>query len=244
MSEFYQQRRTSIKDGVALVAFILGWFVTAPFAWPYIAEAFDSGDPAKGVLRFLLVVFAGGVAFGAMGLGLGTMAGLAWEQSHRRWRRSHVPIDKDEADRPPAPPPREARKPLPPLRVDRGDVSVEAFRALTVSAGLTAADPVRTAEALRTSITIGAWHGDHLIGAARVVTDGAVSALLADLAVEPEFQHRGLGRVLLSHAYDATPRGELAILAPRGTGPFFERVGCERALASFVLRRPVTLSPS
>ena len=60
VSEFYKQRRTSIKDGVGLVAFIFGWFAAAPFAWPYISEGFDVGDPAKGVLRFFFVVLAVG----------------------------------------------------------------------------------------------------------------------------------------------------------------------------------------
>jgi predicted N-acetyltransferase YhbS len=61
--------------------------------------------------------------------------------------------------------------------------------------------------------------------------------MLAELAVDPEYQRRGLGRQLLAKAYDATPRGELSIIAPAGTGPFFEAVGAERAVASFVMRR-------
>src|SRR3954467_3544394 len=113
MSEYYSLRRTSIKDGVALIAFILGWFAAAPFAWPYISDAFDQGDPAKGVLRFLFVVFVGGVAFGLVGLVLGRAAGFVWEQWHRRWRMSHAPIDRDEADRAAPPPPRSERRPLP-----------------------------------------------------------------------------------------------------------------------------------
>jgi predicted N-acetyltransferase YhbS len=240
VSEFYAQRRTSIKDGVALVAFILGWFASAPFAWHYIADAFDNGDPAKGVLRFLLVVFIGGVAFGAVGLVLGHAAGFVWERWHLRWRRTHAPIDRDEVDRPAVvPPPRAARLPLPALRIERADIDVEEFRRLLQRAGVEVQDAGRVGVALQASITIGAWHDDRLIGVARIVTDCAVTATLAELAVDPEYQHRGLGRTLLARAYDATPRGELNIIAPRGTGPFFEALGADRALASFVLRRAV-----
>lgn len=245
MSEFYSQRRTSIKDGVALVAFILGWFASAPFAWHYIADAFDNGDPAKGVLRFLLVVFIGGVAFGAVGLLLGNAAGFGWERWHRRWRRSHMPIDRDEADRPAVmPPPRAARLPLPPLRIERTEIDVDEFRSLLQRTGFDVQDRTRIATALLESITIGAWHDAKLVGVARIVTDSAVTATLAELAVDPEYQHRGLGRTLLSRAYDATPRGELSIIAPRGTGPFFEALGADRALASFVLRRAVHSTPA
>ncbi len=245
MSEFYEQRRTSIKDGVALVAFMLGWFAAGPFAWPYITEAFDSGDPAKGVLRFLLVVFAGGVVFGLLGLGIGSGAGLAWEQYHRRRRSPASLIDRDfpEGDAPIAKP-RAPREPLPELRyaIVDADASPELaieYIALLQKAGLPTQDRVRTAIALLESITIGAWHESRLVGVARVLTDSAVTATLADLAVDPAYQRRGLGRILLGRAYDATPRGELSIIAPRGTGPFFEQLGSERALASFVLRHPV-----
>src|SRR3954468_5477449 len=128
MSEYYSLRRTSIKDGVALVAFILGWFAAAPFAWPYISDAFDQGDPAKGVLRFFLFVFVGGLAFGAVGLLLGRGGGFLWEAYHRRWRKTHEPIDKDEATRAAAVvPPRAARLPLPALRIERADISVADF---------------------------------------------------------------------------------------------------------------------
>ncbi|MDB4913455.1 MAG: hypothetical protein JWM95_1099, partial [Gemmatimonadetes bacterium] len=90
MSEFYKQRRTSIKDGVGLVAFIFGWFAAAPFAWPYISQGFDNGDPAKGVLRFFVVVLIVGIASGLLGLGLGAFSGWTWERVHRS-RRKNTP---------------------------------------------------------------------------------------------------------------------------------------------------------
>jgi hypothetical protein len=66
MSEFYAQRRTSIKDGVALFAFIAGWFAAAPYGWPYISRGFDDGgNAARGVFIFLAIVFVAGIIAGA-----------------------------------------------------------------------------------------------------------------------------------------------------------------------------------
>jgi hypothetical protein len=62
LSEFSAQRRTSIKDGVALFAFIAGWFAAVPYGWPYISHGFDDGDNPGGAI------------------------GSAWERYHRGHR--------------------------------------------------------------------------------------------------------------------------------------------------------------
>jgi hypothetical protein len=95
LSEFYAQRRTSIKDGVALLAFIGGWFAAAPYAWPYISRGFDDGgNAARGVFVFLVIVFIAGVVSGLLGLLLGGAIGAAWERYHRR-RRGPADADRD-----------------------------------------------------------------------------------------------------------------------------------------------------
>ncbi|MEO7455634.1 MAG: GNAT family N-acetyltransferase [Gemmatimonadaceae bacterium] len=234
-SEFYDQRRTSIKDGVGLVAFIFGWFAAAPFAWPYIAAGFeDNGNAASGVLRFFLVVFAVGVASGALGLALGHASGWAWETLHRRSRRGFQSHDEHA----PAPALVAAaggeRSTLPVLRYGN-DVAADDYLALLALAGMPVRDTRGTSEALARSTVIGAWEGERLVGLARVLSDGHLAASLADLAVDPAYQRRGVGRELVRRALDTTPRGSMSIVAPRGTGGFFEKVGCERALAAFTL---------
>jgi GNAT superfamily N-acetyltransferase len=234
MSEFYEQRRTSIKDGVGLVAFIFGWFAAAPFAWPYISAGFeDNGNAASGVLRFFFVVFVVGVASGAGGLLLGHASGWAWETLHRRSRRGRA-LSTDIEERAVEPLPAATREALPPLRFG-AHVADADYEALSRRAGVPAPDSARTHAAFKASIVIGAWNGDRLLGMARVLSDGHLTATLADLVVDPEFQRRGLGRELMRRALDATPRGSLTVVAPRGTGGFFEKVACERALAAFTM---------
>ncbi len=186
------------------------------------------------MLKFLGVVFVVGVASGAFGLMLGNASGWAWETLHRRWRGRHAIPEEAARPAPVATP--VAKLPLPPLRFVR-NVGVGEYLALAARVGAEAREERGTATALERSITIGAWDGDRLIGVARVLSDGYLTAALADLAVDPDYQKRGLGRELMKRAYDATPRGTLNIVAPRGSGSFFDHIGCERALAGFTLRR-------
>jgi len=47
------------------------------------------------------------------------------------------------------------------------------------------------------SLVITAWHGERLVGLARSITDFSYCCYLSDLAVEREFQRRGIGRELI-----------------------------------------------
>lgn len=243
LSEFYALRRTSIKDTVGLLGFVFGWFASAPVAWPYIKAGFDTGDPTKGVFRFVLVVFGAGIACGALGLGIGAIGGMVWERLHRRRRLAHPqPADGAVGAAPGAA--SVERQPLPPLRYDTSGVSAEDYLALMRRVAPDHFDAKRAAGALEQSITIGAWDSARLVGVARVLSDGYFFAALADIIVDPDYQRRGVGRELMNRAYAKTPRGSLFVGAPLGTAVFFDHVGCERGPAGFTMRRAAKPSAS
>ena len=218
--------------------------MAAPFAWPFIARGFDdNGNAATGVLKFVLIVFAAGVVFGALGLMLGGAAGRVWERLHRRRRRAHgPPIDRsDESATATASRERServaSRVPLPALQFDT-TVTAPDYVALLHLVSPEEHDVARGADALARTTNVGAWHDGRLVGVARMMTDGYFYAALADIVVDPAYQRRGLGRLLMNKAYDATPRGTLFVNARDGSTPFFERIGCERGTPGFVMRRP------
>lgn len=244
LSEFYAQRRTSIKDGVGLIAFIIGWFVAAPLAWPYIAAGFDDGgNAAMGVLKFVLIVFATGVVFGALGLLLGAGVGMAWERFHR-YRRGAQSPSADQSDASSLLPAAAhvasgvPHLPLPALRYETSGVAVADYLVLLRLASHEDHDVEHATSAFGQTTNVGAWDGDHLVGVARVLSDGYFFAALADIVVDPGYQRRGVGRQLLNRAYDTTPHGTLFVNARSGSSPFFERLGCERGTPGFVMRRP------
>ena len=195
-----------------------------------------------GVLKFVVVVFAVGIAFGALGLLLGAAAGMAWERLHRR-RRNARPARPEQGE--PVSPAiiaghaarKEPRTLLPLLRYESACVTVSDYLALLHLASSEEHDAGRAAPAFERTTNIGAWDDGVLVGVARVLTDGYFYAALADIVVHPGHQRRGVGRELLNRAYDTTPRGTLFVNARQGSAAFFEHVGCERGTPGFVMRR-------
>jgi ribosomal protein S18 acetylase RimI-like enzyme len=93
--------------------------------------------------------------------------------------------------------------------------------------------------ALARTVNIGAWDGDRLVGSIRLLTDGYFFATIPEILVDPTYQRRGIGRRLMERALDHSPRGKVAFAAQPQSVGFFERIGCRRALTSFVAERPL-----
>jgi GNAT superfamily N-acetyltransferase len=93
---------------------------------------------------------------------------------------------------------------------------------------------------------------DHLAGAGRALADGLDCAYIADVAVHPDHQGRGLGREIIERLVTAA-RGHKKIIlyANPGAEPFYAKLGfypmntamaiwhdTEAAVEAGVLRRP------
>jgi len=247
LSEFYKIRRSSITDISGLLAFVFGWLLSGIIGWPYIKAGFDAGNPTAGVFRFVVVVFAGGIGCGIVGMALGAAGGLIWQQVHlgrRRRAEIHAGIAGGGYAETQTPPAQRAdsvaavpRVPLPALTFAAADLDVDAYVALLKRVGFSEPERARTATALEHTINISAWDGARLVGVARVLTDGYFFAALADLVVDPDLQRRGLGRELVDRAFERTPKGALFIGAPLASSGFFDRIGCDRGPTGFTMRR-------
>jgi len=90
ISEFYQLRRTAIKDLAAYMGFLAGFIGAAPFAWSLLSDQLASGSFVKGLWYFFAIVVAAGLFTGTAGLGLGYAGGILWEQLHRHRRRERL----------------------------------------------------------------------------------------------------------------------------------------------------------
>jgi len=124
------------------------------------------------------------------------------------------------------------------IRYDDSGFSVDAFLALAGRVWPGAYDRARTAGALARTTNIGAWDGDRLVGAVRVLTDGYFFATIPEILVDPAYQRRGIGRALMDLALQHTPRGVVFFGAqPQAVG-FFERLGCARTLTGFTYGTP------
>jgi len=97
-------------------------------------------------------------------------------------------------------------------------------------------DPERAARALRKTINITAWNGEHLIGCVRILSDGYFFGTIPEILVDPEFRKQGVGRRLMELAWDASPTG-LFFGGQPGNERFFERLGYERGMQSYQRRK-------
>jgi ribosomal protein S18 acetylase RimI-like enzyme len=98
--------------------------------------------------------------------------------------------------------------------------------------------------ALERTINLGAWDGARLVGSVRILTDGYFFATVPEILVDPEYQRRGIGQRLMELALERAPRGKLAFGAQPQSVAFFDRIGCERKLTSFVAERPLKSTDS
>jgi len=90
------------------------------------------------------------------------------------------------------------------------------------------------ANALAHTINIGAWDGERLVGAVRVLTDGYFFATIPEILVLEEYRLQGIGTELMRRAVAAAPRNKLFFGAQAESEAFFQRIGCKRSLTGFV----------
>ena len=118
-----------------------------------------------------------------------------------------------------------------------GGFAADVFLALAQRVWPRAYDLSAATSALTRTTNIGAWDGERLVGAVRVLTDGYFFATVPEILVDPDYQRRGIGRELMFRALASAPRGALFFGAQRQSVGFFEKLGCEAGPAGMIMRR-------
>ena len=245
LSEFYSLRRNAITDLSAFFGFLAGFLGSTPIAWPYLQVGFQTQEIVKGFAWFIGITFGAGVALGIVGLGVGRIIGSVWEGGHRVVRKAKGQefavddVPQSAVDTPPE------RVPLPNRGVRTADIPSPSIRLafalnaedlidLARRSHVDVPDPVRLQESLGRTINIGAYDGDQLVGALRMLTDGYEWTVVTDFLVEPSHRRRGIGSALWRRAADrATGRLAMAQIPP-GTEGFFRRLEAMPAYEGFV----------
>ena len=93
--------------------------------------------------------------------------------------------------------------------------------------------PVNNAEAVwkmfeEASLVLTAWQHEHLIGIARVLTDGVLFSYLCDLAVEPDVQRLGVGRALLDEVFKRCKGTELVLRDSDISASYYAHLGFKK----------------
>ena len=98
------------------------------------------------------------------------------------------------------------------------------------------ADLMVTARAANSRAAAG--EGGRLVGVARAITDFAYCCYLSDLAVDRDWQRRGIGRELIRRTHGAAgPGTTLVLLAAPGAVDFYPRAGLVKLETAFAIKR-------
>ncbi len=97
-------------------------------------------------------------------------------------------------------------------------------------------DPQRLRLAFeRSQVCCFAWHGDHLVGACRALTDGDYWGFICDLVVAPEHQGCGLGRQILDRTIVELGVKKVILACVKGQEGFYRKAGLLRHTAVMAL---------
>jgi GNAT superfamily N-acetyltransferase len=98
-------------------------------------------------------------------------------------------------------------------------------------------DTFRTDAALRRTFNVTAWVESRLVGCVRILSDGYLFGTIPEMFVDPDYQHLGVGRRLMKLAWEASPTS-LYFGAQPGNESFYEALGFEPGIPSFIRRKP------
>lgn len=125
---------------------------------------------------------------------------------------------------------------------DNADLSVDAaidlYRRSTLGERRPVDRPDIFAGMLRhADLIITAWHGERLVGIARTLTDFSYVAYLADLAVDAEYQHRGIGKRLIDETRQRLqPECMIVLLAAPKANDYYPKLGFEHNPRAWMLK--------
>ncbi len=122
---------------------------------------------------------------------------------------------------------------LPEIEIREGTDGLTPARIATLYRRAPLLRPTADRDAIRrvfeaSQLVLAAWQGDRLVGVARVLTDGALTAYLADLAVEPDVQGLGLGKRLIEEVIARCKGADLVLRDSDLSAGFYERLGFHR----------------
>ena len=68
----------------------------------------------------------------------------------------------------------------------------------------------------------------NIVGVARSLTDFSFCTYLSDLAVDRDYQHKGIGKELIRRTQLAAPKAKLILLAAPAAVNYYPRIGMKR----------------
>ena len=88
------------------------------------------------------------------------------------------------------------------------------------------------------NVYVGAYHGDKLVGLARVMTDFVYTSYLSDLAIDEAYQHQGIGKQLIEETkLKLGPHCMIVLLAAPKANDYYPHLGFEHNPRAWMLKK-------
>jgi predicted N-acetyltransferase YhbS len=110
------------------------------------------------------------------------------------------------------------------------------YHASTLAERRPVTDTARFTDMVRNAnLVVVARIDDRLIGIARSMTDWSYATYLSDIAVDAEFQRKGIGRDLIAKTREAAPRAKIVLLSAPGAAAYYPHIGFRQHNSAWVL---------
>lgn len=109
--------------------------------------------------------------------------------------------------------------------------TVAEYNRVREAAGLSSRDPVAAERGLANTLFAACVvHEDTVVGIGRVIGDGGLFYDVVDIAVVPEHQKHGVGKLIMTALMGyidahALPTSVICLMANKGVAPFYKRFG-------------------
>lgn len=119
------------------------------------------------------------------------------------------------------------------IEFDCNKVNFEAVCEVIKKAGLATYPLELTKKAFENSyVTVFIFDSEKLIGTGRAISDGAYQATLYDIAVLPEYQDKGIGRIIVEEIQKKLTNINIILYANTTAENFYRRLGYSKMLTA------------
>lgn len=120
-------------------------------------------------------------------------------------------------------------------------VTPELFTDILIRSGLSERRPVNDPGRIEkmcshANLVIVAKEGEKIIGIARSLSDFGFCTYLSDLAVDMEYQHRGIGKELIEQTRKAAPGATLILLSAPAATSYYPKIGMQQFDQCYILK--------
>lgn len=118
------------------------------------------------------------------------------------------------------------------------NINWELVSTILAKAGLSSSEPEICRRVFQGSqVTVFAFDDENMVGTARAISDGVKQAAIYDVAILPEYQGNGIGKIMMESIMDKLPGCNFILYANVGKEAFYEKLGFRRlktGMAKFV----------